>query len=140
MSAIHETLLMSRKSYLGLIALISVLVPCLVQAQDAESTADVRCVIVGMRLAGAGVNAAQRSSGTVLALYYIGRLDGRHPGFDLEKAMVAELGKMTQADYAADAQRCGRSLQAKGKQITIIGQDLVKRGQEMQQKTTSRTQ
>lgn len=77
---------------------------------------------------------AQQQAGPVLALYYIGRLDGRHPAFDLEGAIVKELTRMTQADYVASAHSCGLTLQARGKEITVLGQDLVKRGHEMQQK------
>jgi hypothetical protein len=123
---------MRRRTYLGLLALISVVLPRLVCAQDTATTDDVRCVIVGMLMAQSGANAAERHAGPILALHYIGRLDGRSPSFDLEGAIVKEVAKMTQADYVATAHRCGRTLQTRGNEITVIGKDLIKRGQGMQ--------
>ena len=76
----------------------------------------------------------------MLSLYYIGRLDGRAPNFDLEGAMVEQMLKMTPADYASEAQRCGKRLQAKGQQITTIGKHLVERGRQMQQKSSTPAQ
>lgn len=96
-------------------------------------------MIVGARFMGTSKNASQKAAGLMLDLYYLGRLDGRDPHFDLENAIVAQLAKMTQADYAADARRCGRSLQAKGRQITMIGKDLIRRGHAMQKKPRSKT-
>ncbi|MGH8199316.1 MAG: hypothetical protein ACREVO_02960 [Steroidobacteraceae bacterium] len=124
---------MRRSSYLGLLALLAVVLPGVVCAQDAATTDDVRCVIVGMLMAQSGANAAERQAGPILALYYIGRLDGRSPSFDLEGAIVKEVTKMTQADYLATAHRCGRTLQTRGNEITVISKDLIKRGQGMQQ-------
>jgi hypothetical protein len=115
-------------SILGLIW-IAVLPPA--QAQDPDSTADVRCILVGFRL-GQMPDQTQRSSGMMLALYYIGRLDGREPQLDIEKLVVEQLASMTSADYASEAVRCGNSLTTKGQQITRIGQNLIKRGQAMQ--------
>lgn len=106
------------------------------QAQSPETVADVRCVLVGMRFAQMP-NPTLRTSGFMLALYYIGRLDGREPKLDIEKLIIDQVTNMTNADYAHEAVRCGTSLTTKGQQVTRIGQDLVKRGQEMQKQAPS---
>lgn len=68
----------------------------------------------------------------MLALYYLGRLDGRDPKLDVEKLIIEQVKTMTNADYSSEAVRCGNSLTTKGQQITRIGRDLIKRGQETQ--------
>lgn len=96
------------------------------RAQDADNVADVRCVAVGVRFA-VMADSTQKSIGTLIVLYYIGRLDGRAPTLDLEKLLTDQISKMTDADYSAEAMRCGQNLTAKGAQITHIGEDLQKR-------------
>ena len=96
-----------------------------VRAQDAESIADVRCVAVGVRSA-EKPDSRQKSTGTLLVLYYIGRVDGRDPSLDIEKALTEQIGKMTDADYASEAVRCSKILTEKGAQITHIGEAMQK--------------
>lgn len=62
-------------------------------ADDAENTADARCVIVGGQLA-SSPDPAQRSMAGLLLTYYIGRLDGRTPGLNLERLIAEERGKL----------------------------------------------
>jgi len=101
-----------------------------VQAQDVETSADVRCLVVGLRIAGMA-DATQRSAGLMLSMYYIGRLDTHVPKLDLEDLLLKEVSSMTAADYGSEAKRCGASLTDKGQEITRIGKDLVERGQKM---------
>ncbi len=106
------------------------LCPAQAPAQDAETIADVRCVIVGMKFAGMA-DPTQRSAGMMLSMYYIGRLDGRVPKLDIEALMIKEISTMTTTDYGFEAKRCGASLTDKGQEITRIGKDIVERGQKM---------
>ena len=116
---------MSRKHWLSLLVTGLTIVPFQVMAQDADTIADVRCVAVGIRSA-ALPDSRQKSTGLLMALYFIGRLDGRDPKLDLETLLSEQLSKMTAADFAAEATRCGSSLATKGAQITKLGQDLLK--------------
>lgn len=102
---------------------------------DARNIADVRCVVVGMKMAELA-DAKAKSSGTLLALYYIGRLDGRAPGLDLEAQILSQMKSLSPAEYKSEAQRCGAELQAEGQKITAIGEDLNKRGQEEESLST----
>ena len=115
-----------------------VLPPNLARAEDADSIADVRCVVVGMRFAEM-TDPGLQSSGRMLALYYIGRLDGRTPKLDIEKLMVQEITRMSDVDYSTEGQRCGSSLTEKGKEITRIGKDMIERGRAMLDKPDSST-
>ncbi len=88
-----------------------------IRAQDAEDIADVRCVAVGIRFA-VTPDSTQKSIGLLLNLYYTGRLDGRSPKLDIEALLSAQIAKMTEADYTAEAMRCEQNLQAKSAQST----------------------
>jgi hypothetical protein len=116
---------MSKKHWLPLLVAALTLVPFQAMAQDADTVADVRCVAVGIRSAELP-DSRQKSTGLLMALYFIGRLDGRDPKLDLEALLAAQLSKMTAADFTAEATRCGNSLATKGAQITRVGQDLLK--------------
>ena len=129
---------MRKRKWFGAVTGALVLSSAQAQAPDAETTADIRCVVVGMRLAGM-TDSTARSSGDMTALYYLGRLEGRAPKLDIESLMVEQISKMTSSDYSSEAQRCGKGLTAKGKQITQIGKDMIERGQKMLDKGKSPT-
>ena len=116
---------MSKKQWLPLLVAALALVPLQVMAQDADTVADVRCVAVGIRSA-VLPDSNQNSAGLLMALYFIGRLDGRDPKLDLEASLSEQLAKMTAADFRTEAARCGNGLTIKGAQITRVGQDLSK--------------
>ena len=99
-------------------------------AQDAETIADVRCLIVGVRISGMP-DSNMQSAGTMLSLYYIGRLDAHVPKLDIEELMIKEISTMTTSDYGSEAKRCGTSLTDKGQEITRIGRDMIQRGQNL---------
>jgi hypothetical protein len=102
-------------------------------ADDGESVADVRCVIVAIQI-GKMPGAAQQAAATMTALYYLGRLDGRSPKLDLEDLIAKEAVKMTSADFRSEAVRCGNALAEKGDVLQRIGNDLILGGKEMSEK------
>jgi hypothetical protein len=51
-------------------------------AQDADTTADVRCLIVGTVVIDR--DPSKQAAAMMLAMYYIGRIEGRAPTADLE--------------------------------------------------------
>lgn len=114
-----------RLSLLGTALSLLSLLPLQAMAQDADTVADIRCVAVGIRSA-ALPDSHQKSAGLLMALYFIGRLDGRDPALDLEARLREQLAKMTAADFTTEAARCGNTLSTKGAQITRLGQDLLK--------------
>jgi hypothetical protein len=105
-----------------------VLLPVQARAQDAETIADVRCAIVGINFAGMP-DASHQTAGTMLSLYYIGRLNGRAPKLNVEDLLIKEIKAMTPADYESEARRCGASLSEKGQEIARIGKDISGREQ-----------
>lgn len=101
------------------------LVPLHAFAQDADSMADIRCVAVGMHFAEAP-DSHQKSTGTLLVLYYMGRLDGRAPSLDINKLLGEQIDRMTASDYGAEATRCSQNLAQKGAQIKQLGEQMQK--------------
>lgn len=96
-------------------------------AQDPGTTANLRCLIVGLR-ASETSNPTVRSAGMMLSMYYLGRLDAHVPKLDIEEPLIKQISTMTAAEYKSEGIRCGTSLTAKGQQITRIGQDMIQRG------------
>src|SRR5690349_6050915 len=96
-------------------------------AVNSYAVSDVRCVVVGLRMA--EMNEPQkRAAGTMLALYYLGRLDVRSTDSELEGLVEREAETMTQASFRANAARCGKQLTLKGQEIQKIGADLSNKG------------
>jgi hypothetical protein len=101
---------MRRNGRLGVFVLASMLIlfSIPIRAQDSDSIAHVRCVVIALKLA-AMPTATQQSAGMMAFLYYIGRLEGRVPRLDVEDLIVREVSTMTAADYSSEAQRCGQT-------------------------------
>ena len=97
-------------------------------ASDRQTVADVRCVVVGLRMIQMTMP-QQRAAGMMLAMYYLGSLDGRASHADIGKLIEREVGKMNPAEFRASAARCGKALARKGKEIQQIGAALVRKGQ-----------
>jgi hypothetical protein len=116
---------MSRTPWLSLALLVMATPSPVVLAQTPDTTSDVRCVAVGLRFAELP-DSPQKSTGLLMALYYIGRLDGRDPNLDLKVLLAAQLAKMTAADFSQEGVRCGSILSSKGAELTHTGQDLAK--------------
>jgi hypothetical protein len=125
---------MFKSSWARVLVGLLVLLPAYAQAPQGDTIEDVRCVIVGMKIAGSG-NSTQQSAGMMDALYYIGQLDGREPQLDIEVLLAKEFVKMTPADFSREATRCGSHLTEKGKEITKIGEDMTELGRKMLNKT-----
>lgn len=58
-------------------------------------------------------------------MYFVGRIDARSPGYDLQTALI-RLVRDPKIDTTlqADAQRCGAVLQQRGDELTKLGEAL----------------
>lgn len=89
-------------------------------AADQRTSSDIRCMLVGLRMMTLNTP-QQRTDGVMLAIYYLGRVDGRAPRANVEQLLVNESEKITSAELRKDAARCGRTLEEKGHQLQGIG-------------------
>lgn len=92
-----------------------------------STSADIQCLIVGARLA-ASSDQRQRLAGTMLSIYFLGRVDGRSPSADLQKLLKREIKKMTASEFRSAGSRCGMEFSRRGAEITRIGKALERLG------------
>jgi hypothetical protein len=98
----------------------------LVTDKSPDTIDDIRCLAAGLRFAEMP-DSHQKSTGMLMVLYYLGRLDGRNPDLDVEGLLSQQIPKMTAAEYAAEAARCSNNLSAKGQQISHLGEKMLPR-------------
>jgi hypothetical protein len=89
----------------------------------AATVADVQCLVVGMRFANSP-DPRQKLSGTMLTIYFLGRIDGRSPTADLQRLLVQQVKGMNEAALGSAATRCGAELSTRGVEITRLGRAL----------------
>ncbi len=94
---------------------------------SAATVADVQCLVIGMRFA-SSPDQRQKLSGTMLTIYFLGRIDGRNPTADLQGLLVQQVKHMNEAALKSAATRCGAELSTKGVEITRIGHTLEELG------------
>lgn len=97
---------------------------------DANSE-DVRCLIIFMQMSNASAQAAQ-TGGLIGSFYYMGKLDGRSQGMDLEKLILTEVSQMSEVSFQADAKRCGDDMTKRGQAAADLGKALQQHAQQMQ--------
>jgi hypothetical protein len=90
------------------------------RAADPAPAADVRCLAVASFLAG-NADPKVQNAGVLAALYYLGKLDGREPGMDLEARLKEVAMQLSPKDIQSEAVRCGAELGARGKTMNEIG-------------------
>ena len=93
------------------------------QAAD-PATDDMRCIMVVGILGGTTTNPTM-CDGAMMGLgYYIGRLKGRDPSFDLTGRLTALAKGMKIADLTPDFTRCGEEMKAIGLESQEVGRAL----------------
>jgi hypothetical protein len=113
-----------RVSLLTFMTAIAIVPTAIAQDADGSVTADARCVLAGIR-AKELPDSREKSTGLLMELYFIGRLDGRSPKVDVKALLTEQIGKMSRSDFESETARCGNSIKTKGQQITQLGQDLL---------------
>ena len=98
-----------------------------VPARADDTDNDVECVAIGLSMA-ASQDALMRSSGGMVALYYLGRLDGRTPDLELEDRLKSAVNTLGPNEFRLAATRCSEGLKARGESLTAIGKDLQQKG------------
>lgn len=98
-------------------------------AQADPNTDDVHCFLVAIKMADSD-QPAQKTLGLMGQFYWMGKLDGRMPGLDMETAVMAELPKMLGKLFERESARCGKELGERSKAEIDMGQDLHKRAAE----------
>lgn len=121
---------MSRRSFIisAILFGIFTLATPRAKAQDSETIADVRCVVVSFSLMNASDPNVQASA-RAISLYYLGRLDGRSEKLDLKSLLMQQAAQMTETEYHYVVRECGEKLKIRGQQIVTMGQDMANHAQ-----------
>jgi hypothetical protein len=93
-------------------------------SQDADTSADLQCLVAIMET-GPQIDKVAPGSSQVAAMYFLGRIDGRAPTLDLEKAIRRVAASMSRKDISAADMRCGKQLTARGQTMQAIGEHLI---------------
>lgn len=115
---------------MGILAAVGVFIGSCqaVCAADQQAAADVKCVVVGLRMMKMAAP-QQQGAGTMIALYYLGRLDSLVSDAEADGLIESEAEKMAAAEFRANAVRCGKAFSLRGKAIQKIGADLSRKAQ-----------
>ena len=84
---------------------------------------DVQCILVGARLSSSG-DTSQQLAGRMFLVYFLGHVDGRWPGADLERLLNSETRKNNSSELDAIAKKCGARFSARGEYLVRIGKSL----------------
>jgi hypothetical protein len=91
--------------------------------ESADTVSDLRCFVTVSMLA-RQVEEANKGSVMVVAVYYLGKLDGRTPKLDLAAQAESLARKLWSEDYRAEAVRCSTAMGARGEQLLAVSQRL----------------
>lgn len=106
-------------------------------ADASEVTDVVRCIYVGLEAAQSTDPGTQQGA-VVVAMYFLGRLDSLDPQANLEDLLTKESPAMNKASvFESEATRCGLTMKAKGRMMQQIGNRLILRDKETQEKQAS---
>jgi hypothetical protein len=109
---------------LALILTASLALPAAARADEPKETSDdVRCLVVAFTLSQSqDTNAKQ--IGDAASAYYLGKLDGRTPGLDLEAELREAIPKVTSDTFMTQLQQCGAPLKTRFDEVKAIGDRL----------------
>jgi hypothetical protein len=98
------------------------LAPACAFAAD-QDAADVTCVFVGMRMS-QSPDAATRAVSVGTIMYFMGKLDGRSPKYDLLPHLSDVQSHMSQDLLILEAKRCEDEISVRGNAIDAAGRSL----------------
>ncbi|MBI3439850.1 MAG: hypothetical protein HY054_14585 [Proteobacteria bacterium] len=95
------------------------------QEVPAEAADDLHCAVIGMQLVGDPASDPQaKQAGTMITIFYVGRLQGRAPGVDLERPILDYERTLTVDRVNAERQRCAAEFRQVGVDLQDLGQRL----------------
>jgi len=103
-------------------------------AQDSTLQNDLSCAVIGLSMTGtANGNAQQQQAGSLISVYYIGRIKAQAPQLDLEQALYDRILAFTVVELESEQQRCATEFRAFGAELQTMGANLQARGRALQQ-------
>jgi hypothetical protein len=131
----NQVLLMKKSAVAFGIVCLSLLFS-VAKAYDLDRIGDIRCLLVGSQMT-KSIDTNQKTFGTIIVMFYLGRLDNNFQESNLEKLIENEASKLSVEEIKIEADRCRKTLVAKGQLLQRIGNNLAFRDQ-LQKSTPSR--
>jgi hypothetical protein len=122
-----------KRARFGFAVMLALTLLSVAHAQDVETAADVRCLVVGIQMS-RSLDATQHSSAMMVVMYYLGRIDRAVPGPNLEGLVANTASQMSTSEFQTEAARCGKSLIEKGQLLQQIGSNLTLKNQKQGEK------
>ncbi|CAN5812319.1 hypothetical protein BH11PSE1_BH11PSE1_16290 [soil metagenome] len=91
------------------------------QAETAETTKDIRCVVIYSYLIGTSDDDADKRSLAIGMFYYQGRIDGREPALDYGTALKREMLNIPDEAIEPELKRCSAGLQDRSGEMEVVG-------------------
>ena len=108
---------------IGAATLISAASPAKPIVLDANTRADVRCVVALSREA-VDANPEQVNDLAIMMYYFMGRIDGRDPKLDLGTAFAQQGTQMSHAEYVSAAATCRDQYRRRADELNAAAQAL----------------
>lgn len=96
-------------------------------ADGTTQIADVRCMIVSMDLPKEKDETAPTAA-MISATFFLGRIEGRDPGYDVRAAIGEQMAAMTAEDRRKESKRCIKVMLEQGQAAEQLGIDLINQG------------
>ena len=93
-------------------------------AQDVETSNDLRCVAVFSVAASEEADPDATMAAGAGVFYFLGRIEGRAPGSDIESGLRLEVGKLNVPKFVSELKRCAAVLKSKAEELQAIGNSL----------------
>lgn len=90
-------------------------------AKDTETSNDLKCVAVFSVAASQDADSKTTMAAGVGVFYFLGRIEGRAPGFDIESGLRLEANKLTVPTAVSELNRCAAVLTSKAEELQAIG-------------------
>lgn len=111
--------------------MIALLASAALASLDPSVEQDLRCLGVFAIAASQNeqMSPGEQAGITGAMMFYLGRIDGREPGFQLQDSLTELLQSPSYLEgLPADAKRCGAEMMAKGKELTDLGKAMQQTG------------
>lgn len=95
---------------------------------------DLGCAVLGLSMVGMqGATPQQQQAGSLISVYYIGRIKAAAPQLDLEDALYQRIVNSSPAQMETERERCAAEFTTFGRELQTIGANLQARGAAAQQ-------
>lgn len=94
---------------------------------DGDQVSDVRCMIVSMDFPKEKDEAAPTAA-MISVMFFLGRIEGRDPAYDVKSAIGAQMAVMTADERQTERKRCITEMLEQGKTAEQLGIDLITQG------------